>query len=451
MLAVFGFRVFPQRDVTVLSNGQAYRVQATFDPRAEGLAAAGIRLGAGDRVVSASGGNVASVAVQRARDVTIEADGRTVAVRTQAATVGGAIAEAGLDLHPEDRIYADGQLTNERGPLAAALYASAAVPGAGDAQPQVRLTVVRARPVTVLVDSLPVQVSSSAATVEQMLGELGMTVREGDLVRPSLTAPVTAGMVVRLAKGRTITVKLDGKEQSVYTLASTVGDVIRLLNVDPSTIDSVSSPVDAPTFTGMSLTIARTIVVEEQAQDAIPPSASYEDDPNAPVGQDRVVEGKPGVRTHRYSVTYKNGEAVSRVEIGNATVTQVPVPTRYIRGTKVVPNASRPMLDAPGYNGAYRTKVTMVTTWYNASHGGRPASDPNYGRTASGAMLEKGICAVDPSVYTFGTRFFVPGYGMCVAADTGGLITGNHLDLGFPDSAGDPGWGSKTIEVYVLD
>jgi 3D (Asp-Asp-Asp) domain-containing protein len=303
----------------------------------------------------------------------------------------------------------------------------------------------------VLVDSLPMQVSSSAGTVESLLAELGMTVREGDLVRPALDTSVTAGMTVRLAKGRTITVKLDGKEQSLYTLAPTVADVFRLLSIDPATIDSVSLPSDAATYTGMSLTIARTIVVEEQSQDPIAPGALYEDDPNTPYGQDRVIEGVPGIRTHHYSVTYKNGDPVSRVEIGTPEVTQVPTPTRHVVGAKAVATAARPTLDAPDYKGPYRAKVMMFTTWYSAIHGGRAPGDPNYGRTASGVMLDKGICAVDRSVYPFGTRFFVPGYGMCVAADTGGAVTGNHLDLGFPDSAGDPGWGSKTIEVYVLD
>ena len=33
--------------------------------------------------------------------------------------------------------------------------------------------------------------------------------------------------------------------------------------------------------------------------------------------------------------------------------------------------------------------------------------------------------------------------GTCVAADTGGAITGERVDLGFPEKRGDPGWGSR--------
>lgn len=455
LLAVFGFRFFPERDVTVLTNGRAYRVQATFDPASEGLAAADVRLAPGDRVVSASGGNHSSVAVQRARDVTVQVDGQTVAVRTQATTVGGALADAGLDLHGGDRIYLEGALTTERGPLSAAYAAqiqNGVIPGSNGALPDLHLRIVRARPATVIVDTLPVQLSSPADTVQGLLADLGMTVREGDLVRPSLDTPLTAGMVVRLAKARTVTVKLDGKEQSLYTLAANVGDILRLLNVDPSTVDEMSFAVDAPVYNGMAINISRTITTEEESQEAILPATVYEDDPNMASGKVTVVNGTPGIRTHKYQVTYKNGQEVERVEVGSPVVAQVATPNRQIRGTKPVAlAASKPTLDAPGYNGPYSRKVSVYATWYNAQGGAWSRDDPNYGRTATGAIVDYGICAVDPSFIPLHTRFFVPGYGMCVAADTGGAINGNKIDLGFPESAGDPGWGTRTVDIYIVD
>ncbi|MCE7928252.1 MAG: hypothetical protein DYG91_07125 [Chloroflexi bacterium CFX7] len=95
--------------------------------------------------------------------------------------------------------------------------------------------------------------------------------------------------------------------------------------------------------------------------------------------------------------------------------------------------------------------MTVVATWYNASHGGREPGDPAYGLTATGIPLARGLCAVDPAVIPLHTRFFVPGYGFCVAADTGGAIKGNIIDLGFPEEDGDPGWGRRTVDIYVID
>ena len=58
---------------------------------------------------------------------------------------------------------------------------------------------------------------------------------------------------------------------------------------------------------------------------------------------------------------------------------------------------------------------------------------------------------MDPDFIPLGTRFFVPNYGPCLAADTGGAVKGNVIDLGFPESAGDPGWGNQYVEIYMLE
>jgi uncharacterized protein YabE (DUF348 family)/3D (Asp-Asp-Asp) domain-containing protein len=455
LLAVFGFRMFPTREVTVLANGQATRVNATFDPETEGLMAAQVSLSPGDKVLYAPGDRHSSVAVQRAHSVTISIDGRQVAVQTQASTVGGALADAGLQLHPGDTVFIDGQATTPRAPLVASVVSSRPV-GSGLASPAfggestVNVQVQRSKPATVVVDTMRVEMSSSAKTVEGLLEDLGMTVREGDLVRPSLDTPVTAGMVVKLAKARTITVVLDGQEQSLYTQAQTVGDVIRVLGLTLGPEDSVSLPLEMAVQNGLSLNIARTIIKDEDVRSSIPPSTINDTDPSLPIGQVQVVPGVEGVQTVHYSVTYKNGVEVKR-DLVSTEVTQQPVPTRRIVGTKPAPVAPRPTLNAPGYTGPFKKTLVSHVTWYNASQGAWDRSDPNYGRTASGAMVDYGICATDWSVIPEGTHLYIPGYGSCVAGDTGGAIKGNDIDLGFPESAGNSPWATQDLEIYILD
>ena len=57
--------------------------------------------------------------------------------------------------------------------------------------------------------------------------------------------------------------------------------------------------------------------------------------------------------------------------------------------------------------------------------------------------------AVDPSVIPMGSRIAIPGYGMGVAADTGGAIVGARIDLWFPSIAQAHDWGSRTVTVTV--
>jgi peptidoglycan DL-endopeptidase CwlO len=71
------------------------------------------------------------------------------------------------------------------------------------------------------------------------------------------------------------------------------------------------------------------------------------------------------------------------------------------------------------------------------------------GRTATGLQTGWGVVAVDPSVIPLGTRLTIPGYGDGVAADTGGAIQGNTIDLWFPTTAQALAWGRRTVTVTL--
>jgi 3D (Asp-Asp-Asp) domain-containing protein/peptidoglycan hydrolase CwlO-like protein len=71
------------------------------------------------------------------------------------------------------------------------------------------------------------------------------------------------------------------------------------------------------------------------------------------------------------------------------------------------------------------------------------------GRTASGASVGWGAVAVDPSVIPMGSRLSIPGYGLGVAADTGGAIQGSRIDLWFPSAAEAYAWGSRVVTITV--
>ena len=71
------------------------------------------------------------------------------------------------------------------------------------------------------------------------------------------------------------------------------------------------------------------------------------------------------------------------------------------------------------------------------------------GRTASGRPVGWGVVAVDPSVIPLGSRLAIPGYGMGVAADTGGAIRGGRIDVWFPTLAQAHEWGTRTLTVTV--
>ena len=57
-----------------------------------------------------------------------------------------------------------------------------------------------------------------------------------------------------------------------------------------------------------------------------------------------------------------------------------------------------------------------------------------------------GVCATDPRVIPLGTRFDVPGYGSCVAADTGSSVIGATIDIWMPGAQASV-YGNQTITI----
>lgn len=94
-------------------------------------------------------------------------------------------------------------------------------------------------------------------------------------------------------------------------------------------------------------------------------------------------------------------------------------------------------------------KVTVESTAYTANCGGCS------GVTATGVDLNKDpnakVIAVDPSVIPLGSKVHVPGYGTAIAADTGGAINGNRIDVHVSSDGEAMNWGRRSVTVTVLD
>lgn len=77
------------------------------------------------------------------------------------------------------------------------------------------------------------------------------------------------------------------------------------------------------------------------------------------------------------------------------------------------------------------------------------------GITAAGIDLKKNpnakVIAVDPNIIPMGTKVFVEGYGYAIAADTGGAIKGNKIDVFFSDLAKAKNWGVKKVKIDIIE
>jgi RHS repeat-associated protein len=92
----------------------------------------------------------------------------------------------------------------------------------------------------------------------------------------------------------------------------------------------------------------------------------------------------------------------------------------------------------------------MLVTGYDNSYQstGKNPGDLHYGQTTSGAMTAYGTIAA-PRTYPFGTRMYIPGYGLGTVLDRGGAIRNSHIDLWFPTTQEAINWGAQHLPVTV--
>ncbi|HSX39752.1 MAG TPA: G5 domain-containing protein [Candidatus Saccharimonadales bacterium] len=178
---------------------------------------------------------------------------------------------------------------------------------------------------------------------------------------------------------------------------------------------------------------------ETTETETIPFETKHKKDPELDYGEQKTTQqGKDGVKTYHYLITFWHDDVIDKVL--QKTDTVPPVEEQIADGTKITWNT---LATADVGRVKYWYKLKVWATKYDANCIGCT------GRTFSGTAVVKGVCATDPKVIPLGTNFYVEGYGLCRAEDIGGAIKGNRVDLGYVD-ASKGAWRTGYTNVYLL-
>ncbi|MGX7417961.1 3D domain-containing protein [Carnobacterium gallinarum] len=130
-----------------------------------------------------------------------------------------------------------------------------------------------------------------------------------------------------------------------------------------------------------------------------------------------------------------------------ATAAPAASPTETPKNDVVAPTpAPANPTDQSGAGGAGRSMI-VSSTGYSYTQAGLGFFTSN----GTDLRVNSMVIAVDPRVIPIGTRVEIPGYGVAIAADTGGAIKGNKIDIHFPTVAECLAWGRRTITIKILD
>lgn len=262
----------------------------------------------------AVGGVVAATAH---KDITVDVNGETMQLATFSTDVKGALEAAGVQVGADDFVSAnpDDVLTSGE-----------------------TITVRTSKPVAVTVDGVEKQLSSTALTVQDLLGDMG-DIAPGAAVKAAGVdmdgdATVTDGMKLEVVSPKIIQVNDGGKVTYTSIAAKTVRDVIEARGIDVDEDDRVTPSMDTPVTEGMTIKVDQVSTTDYDATESFDAEPTYVDDPELEQGTEEVrVEGTPGERTVTRRLIMVNGAKESD-EIINSKETRPASPATIARGTK---------------------------------------------------------------------------------------------------------------------
>lgn len=225
--------------------------------------------------------------------------------------------------------------------------------------------------------------------------------------------------------------------KNYHVSAANVGDALDLLNVEYLPI-KVYPPVKTELKEGMMINVLSARDKVKETILAVPYKVERKADDNLSIGETRtVVEGVEGEKkvVTRY---IKVGKLEVKKVIYEA-ITKEPISKVLRYGT------AANILKTSRGNIRYKKVMNVEATAYTIAEGNGD------GVTSIGIVPYRGIIAVDPSVVPYGTRVYVPGYGLAMAGDTGGAIVNNRIDC-FMESYDEAiQFGRRHIKMYILE
>ena len=367
----------------------------------------------------------------------VEVDGKTVRV-SDPARIEAALTSAGFTLETGDRLVA--------------------LPNSG------RQLVQRAVPFSLVDAGIPFSHRVAADSVGEALRSIGVDVNTADVVQPPQESPLAPGLRVTILRAQPVTITAPDTQLETRSRAATVAELLAEQGVPLGPLDRVDPALNAmvPAYGTVHVVRVREEELRETLVVPFKTSTQYSAD-LLPGSRYRARTGVAGLVERLFRVVFENDvetqrealvENVLRPALDEVmVVAKPPLPQLPLLPVPSLPIAPLPGSAPGGPDAPVRRVMTMVATAYDAGpiSTGKSPGHPAYGITASGMRATFGVVAIDPRVIPFYTRLYIPGYGYAIAGDTGGDIRGNRIDLFYPTYGEAIRWGRRTVTVYILE
>ncbi|WP_236785230.1 ubiquitin-like domain-containing protein [Alteribacter salitolerans] len=175
------------------------------------------------------------------------------------------------------------------------------------------ITIIRANQITMMIDGERTVVWTTATTVGELLREVDLDIGEHDFLSPSTETQITSETDIVYEPAFEVTVYIDGKEENIMTTSTTVADFLEQHEIMLNELDKIEPAVEERLNNETDLTVVRVEKVTDVVEEAVDFATVRKNDSSLDQGNEKVVNsGKDGRLKKHYEVIFEDGEEVSR-------------------------------------------------------------------------------------------------------------------------------------------
>ncbi|MBE3568549.1 MAG: DUF348 domain-containing protein [Bacillales bacterium] len=288
---------------------------------------------------------------------------------------------------------------------------------------------------------------TTADTVKELLKEEHLSISKFDKVDPSVNQILQNHMDVKINKAFPVTLVDGNRKKTVWTASTTVGDFLKQQGITFGKWDKVEPEFNDHLKANSSVKIVRVKKVTDVVEKSKAFAITIQKDPSLMEGERKVLqEGRNGTVISTYESVYENGRLVSKKLLEERTIVEG---RNKIIAEGMKKRNGQFSAETASATSSRGRELLVTATAYTANCSGCS------GITATGIKIHSNsnmrIIAVDPGLIPLGSRVYVEGYGYAVAADTGGAIKGNRIDILMPSQSAAAQWGRKQVKVQIID
>jgi uncharacterized protein YabE (DUF348 family) len=273
--------------------------------------------------------------------------------------------------------------------------------------------------------------------------------KEGKIITISVVGVLVMGILLGgywTLKKEQLNIVVKGEEIKISTFQKTVKGLLDEEKIKYDEDDEISPALDTKLTDYMNIKVTNVKKVTQKEYDKIPYEVNLVEDKNIEKGNTKLEqEGKEGKKELVYELVYNDGELVNKelikeniVKKATNKIVKKGIKEEIIVASRESNSRVSDLKQSSSKQSDSRTMSVVATAYAGDSI------------TSMGTVPKWGTIAVDPSVIPYGSKVYIPEFGMSfIAEDCGGAIKGNRIDIFMNSESQAQNWGRQSIEINV--